>query len=362
MVQSWNQRADSCPQPLGRKDGRPRGSRPSTRRATQGSSRCPGTARSRGGGRVDALGPRGAARAAAGVDRGSGASTRGHRGRRRLWPRCGRAEYLASLGFATTAFDLSEAPRSVLRRARGTRTPRSTTAGLTCSRCPGRGPTASTWWWRSSRCRRCPTRHGPSRRRRSQPGGAGWHLAGRPVPPRRQRAGRRRPTVPADRGRDARPCHRRAGPGRTRAVGGVEVARRVPPLAPVVELGPLVGMMGPMAIHITGDEQADQVLDGLAVRAAAGHAPGPAVPDGARVPGPGEDPRPVRQPRAGRDRGRRPRAVRLAVRRAAGRAPVPGLDGRADPGRGPHRGRGVRRPGRAHLDRGGRRARTCSGG
>ena len=78
--------------------------------------------------------------------------------------------------------------------------------------------------------------------------------------------------------------------------------------------------------------------------------------------GPGEGAGPLRHPRPGRDRGRRPGGVRGAVRRAAGGPPVPGLDGRPHPGAGRDRRRRVRRARRAALDRGRTRDASCCAG
>ena len=99
-----------------------------------------------------------------------------------------------------------------------------------------------------------------------------------------------------------------------------------------------------MAIHITGDAAADQVLTDDPFALLVGHDARPAVPDGARVPRAGEGAGAVRHARARADRGGRPRGVRRAVRDPAGHPPVPGLDGRAAAGAG-RAGRGeVRRP------------------
>ena len=87
-----------------------------------------------------------------------------------------------------------------------------------------------------------------------------------------------------------------------------------------------------MALQIAQDHHADEVLTDQPVRPARGDAARPAVPDGARVRRPGEDPRPLRHARARRGRRRRPRGVRRAVRGAAGGPPLPGLDGGAGPG------------------------------
>ena len=78
-------------------------------------------------------------------------------GKRAIVPGCGLgadAEYLAGLGFATTAFDIS--PTAIrLARHRHPDSP-SSTSPLTCCTFPGPGCGRSTWWPRSSPCRPCP--------------------------------------------------------------------------------------------------------------------------------------------------------------------------------------------------------------
>ena len=120
--------------------------------------------------------------------------------------------------------------------------------------------------------------------------------------------------------------------------------------------------MATMAIHITGDAAADQVLDRQPVRAPRRDDARPAVPDGARVPRAAQGARPVRVDRAERDRGGRPRGVRGAVLHPAGDPPLRPLDGRAAPGAGAARRGEVRRRRRAAVDRGRRPARSCSTG
>ncbi|CAA9365144.1 MAG: hypothetical protein AVDCRST_MAG47-511, partial [uncultured Nocardioidaceae bacterium] len=88
------------------------------------------------------------------------------------------------------------------------------------------------------------------------------------------------------------------------------------------------------------------------VRAAGRHDARPAVPDGACLCRPGQGARALRLARPGCDRGRGPGGVRRPLRRAAGRAPVPRVDGRPAAGAGGARGRGVRRPRGAALGRG----------
>ena len=78
----------------------------------------------------------------------------------------------------------------------------------------------------------------------------------------------------------------------------------------------------------------------------------PAVPDGARLPRTGEDPRPVRHPRPGHDRRGRPRGVRGDGLHAAGDPPLRPVDGRPRAGRCPDRHRPVRRSRRTAVDRG----------
>ena len=117
---------------------------------------------------------------------------------------------------------------------------------------------------------------------------------------------------------------------------------------------------GAMAIQITGDAAADEVLDRQPVRAAGGDDARPAVPDGARVPRAGEGAGPVRHASSRRAiAAADPEEFAALCSDAAGDPPVPGLDGRPAAGAGPRSSRTVRRSRRAALDRGGRRARTC---
>ncbi|NUS40854.1 MAG: methyltransferase domain-containing protein [Terrabacter sp.] len=86
------------------------------------------------------------------------------RGRRAVVVGCGLgadAEYLASLGFDTVAFDV--APTAV--RVAQERHPDSAvdTAWRTCWTCRGSGSAPSASSSRSTRCRRCPSRRVPRR-------------------------------------------------------------------------------------------------------------------------------------------------------------------------------------------------------
>ena len=84
-----------------------------------------------------------------------------------------------------------------------------------------------------------------------------------------------------------------------------------------------------MAIHITGDDARRRGPLRQPVRAPGRDDARPAVPDGARVPRPGQGAGPVRQHRPGRDRGGRPGGVQGAVLDPAGDPPVPRVDGRS---------------------------------
>ena len=85
-------------------------------------------------------------------------------GKRAIVPGCGSgadAEYLAGLGFATTAFDVS--PTAIrLARQRHPGTSVEYVCALTCCTFPGHGCRRSTWWPRSSPCSRCPEPCGSS--------------------------------------------------------------------------------------------------------------------------------------------------------------------------------------------------------
>ena len=83
-----------------------------------------------------------------------------------------------------------------------------------------------------------------------------------------------------------------------------------------------------MAIHITGDPAADQVLTEHPFALLMGMMLDQQFPMERAFAGPAKVLDRFGIARPGGDRGRRPRGVRRAVRRAAGRAPVPRLDGR----------------------------------
>ena len=208
---------------------------------------------------------------------------------------------------------------------------------------------------------RCPDPGQPGLRVGTPPPGPGSRGPRRSRPAARGRGRPRRRTSPR-----ARPGRRRAAPARTAGAGcpsaahaprpaGRRRSRRRSPHRPRAAHAPTlpdvrrgrgappqprlrrttgVGQDGRMAHPHHRRRPRRPGPDRRPVRPAARHAARPAVPDGARVPRPGEGAGPVRHPRPGPDRRRRPRGVRRAVRRPPGGAPVPGSMADPDPGAG----------------------------
>ena len=125
--------------------------------------------------------------------------------------------------------------------------------------------------------------------------------------------------------------------GTSRPRNGSSISRTCPTNGPVhsgrrvrhgsaMKTHPRWVKMTTMAIHITGDPAPTRSSTSPRSRCSRDDAR-PAVPDGARVPRAGQGPGPVRQPRPGGDRGRRPRGVRRDGAPPAGHPPLPGLDG-----------------------------------